>query len=97
MKIENNKDLKNLNTLRLTSNSKYFTILEDINQLPLIFDFIKNKKLCYFILGGGSNMILPLKYDGFVIYNRLMGTEKISVENDTVLIKAMTCATDTSD
>ena len=30
-------------------------------------------------------MILPLKYDGFVIYNRLMGTEKISVENDTVL------------
>lgn len=89
MKIESNKDLKNLNTLRLISNSKYFTMLEDVNQLPLIFDFIKSKNLRYFVLGGGSNMILPLEYDGLVIYNRLTGTEKISTENDTVLIKAM--------
>lgn len=89
MKIENNKDLRNLNTMHLISRAKYFVVLKDIQQLPLIFDFINSNNLPYFVLGGGSNMILPLEYNGLVIYNQLLGIEKIDINNDTVLVKAM--------
>lgn len=86
-KIETNYQLDKLNSLHLTSIAKYYIALIDINQLSALTDFMNHKK--FFVLGGGSNIILPEIYPGLVIHNQLRGVEVIETLDDHVLIKAM--------
>ena len=68
MKILQNKNLKNLNTYKLDVTAKYFCVVKNKRQLLEVFDFVKQNKVKYFILGKGANVIfLDKKYDGLVI------------------------------
>lgn len=74
LNIIKNHDISHLNTLRLSSTAKYYTILNNYSQLQLLQEEIK-KHNKFFILGSGSNIILPELYDGLVIHNQLNGIE----------------------
>ena len=65
--VEENFDLKKHNTYRLVSSCKYFTSPKNLDELKELLNFIKENKLKYFILGNGSNIILPKFYDGVII------------------------------
>jgi UDP-N-acetylmuramate dehydrogenase len=85
--IKQNHPLDKLNTLRLTSQTKYYIALTDIKELPQIVDYAVDIPI--FILGGGSNIILPEMYNGLIIHNQLRGIELIETREDYVLVKVM--------
>lgn len=75
--IEEHASLKNLNTYRIPGQAKYLISPNSINDLISILKYLKEKKIKYFILGGGSNIILnDREYNGAVIrLNKLNGIE----------------------
>ena len=47
--------------------------LSKLDDLTFLQDYIQQNPCRYFILGGGSNVLLPEKYAGLVIQNKLQG------------------------
>ncbi|MDD3265888.1 MAG: UDP-N-acetylmuramate dehydrogenase [Burkholderiales bacterium] len=76
LKTITNYDISTLNSLKLSSTAKYYTILDDYAQLENIQQELINHKK-FFVLGGGSNIIVPEVYDGLIIHNQLKGIEII--------------------
>ncbi len=85
--VKSNHPLDKLNTLHLSSNAKHFIALNDINYLPEIAKHAKN--LDIFVIGGGSNIILPEVYSGLIIHNQLHGIKLLGTFDKYVLVKAM--------
>ncbi len=85
--VQLNYPLNKLNTLHLASMAKHYVALTNIDDLPEIVSNAKDLNI--FVLGGGSNIILPEVYPGLIIHNQLRGiTEQESIDK-FVLIKAM--------
>ncbi len=82
--LEHNVDLTSLNTLHLKSTATNFFILNEIEQLealqPLVRQFPQ-----FFILGGGSNLVLPPVYQGLVIKNQLRGVQISAIGQDRIV------------
>lgn len=60
-------NLKNNNTYKVTSICKYYIIVSDVIKLINLLKYIIDNNLKYFVIGNGSNIILPSYYDGIVI------------------------------
>lgn len=75
--IEEHASLKCLNTYRIPGSAKYLISPNSVNDLINILKILKEKKIKFFILGGGSNIILnDREYNGAVIrLNKLNGIE----------------------
>ncbi len=87
--IQKNQSLCHLNTLRLKSLAVNYVEFSDINLLPSISKYIKEHKCQFFVLGGGSNILLPEVYNGLVIHCKLEGVACISQNNTSMLVRAM--------
>ncbi len=59
LEIKENVDIKEYCTLRVGGQFRYFVELNDPQDLPLLYEFAKEKNLPVFILGGGSNLVFP--------------------------------------
>ena len=66
--IRSDFDLKKYNTYRLNSSCDFFAIPKDIDELKKLISYVIKNKIKYFILGNGSNIILPVHFDGVVVY-----------------------------
>lgn len=66
-KIVENASLKNYNTHKIEAKCKYFIIINNQNKLRDLIKYLNQNNIKYFILGNGSNIILPDYYDGVVI------------------------------
>lgn len=88
MEIKEFVELTYLNTIRLKSCARYYLPLQNEQELGEISSYIKSKSLKFFVLGGGSNILLPELFQGLVIHNKLQGISKISEDNKSVIIKA---------
>jgi UDP-N-acetylmuramate dehydrogenase len=86
--IQNSINLTLLNTLRLNSTTNHYIQLTTSEQLDEIASIITDYPR-YFVLGGGSNLILPENYDGLVIHNQLKG---ITFDDDSSGYKLVTAA-----
>ncbi len=64
---EEDYDLTNYNTMKLISSCYLIVHPKDTQELKSIVDIAKEYKTKYFVLGNGSNTILPIYYDGIVI------------------------------
>lgn len=63
-----NVDLKNYNTYGIGGIAKYIVFPSSEEKLVKLLDYIKNEKMSWYILGGGSNVIIPDEdYDGVII------------------------------
>lgn len=81
MEIKENYNLSKLNTFGISAAAKFFTEIENEEQLRELFAdpiFIQNKK---FFLGGGSNILFTKDFDGIVVKISLHG-KKVIEEND---------------
>ena len=65
--IEENFSLKKYNTYKLDSTCDYFASPSNVSELKELINYVKNNNIKYFILGNGSNIILPVHFDGIVI------------------------------
>ena len=78
---------KNLTTIGIGGKIKYLYYPNTINSLKIVYKYILLKKIKYFIIGNGSNIIVSDEYfNGIVI--SLKNLDKYSVSFDKISIEA---------
>jgi UDP-N-acetylmuramate dehydrogenase len=82
--IQENVDLRSLNTFGIRAKARYFVSVISQEQLSTLFhhDLFRNSKRL--ILGGGSNILFTSDFDGLVILNQLRGFATVRETDDTV-------------
>ena len=88
MKFQQNVDLQSLNTMAVPSVARYFFIAQTLEDIRLALAFARKEKLSVFVLGGGSNSLLPEKLDGLVIQPLLKGVECIENSAESSWVRA---------
>ncbi|WP_133137490.1 UDP-N-acetylmuramate dehydrogenase [Legionella rowbothamii] len=84
LNILENIDLTPLNTLHLKSTASHYVVLNQVEQLDEIREIISQFSK-FFILGGGSNLIIPSRYQGLVIHNKLRGITITKVGQEQIV------------
>lgn len=89
MNIVEDFDLTPFNTFGINARARYFTVLENEAEIPVLFEseiFQNNEKL---FLGGGSNILFTKDFAGIVVQNKLKGIEIINEDEENVWIRCM--------
>ncbi len=84
LNLQNNVDLTSLNTLHLKSIASHYVILDHVEQLDELNSLISHFPQ-FFVLGGGSNLIVPSVYQGLVIHNQLRGIQITELGQDRIV------------
>ena len=97
--VEGNVVLKNYTTYKIGGPAKYFFVVKTTEDLIKAIKAVKQFKLPYFILGGGSNLLISDKgFKGIVIKIDILGVElagtKLIVGAGEKLAKLSYCAAD---
>jgi UDP-N-acetylmuramate dehydrogenase len=88
LKIQENVPLAELTTFKIGGNARYFAEINSIDELVEAFEWVGDKGLSYFILGGGSNTIFSDEdYLGLIIKMNIMGFEVIDEDESSSTIK----------
>lgn len=68
LSIQKDVSLKNYSTFKIGGKAKYFTIVKYIDEIKEAIRFAKGKKIPFFILGGGSNILFSDNgFEGIII------------------------------
>ena len=81
-------DLSTFNTLKLTSQAKYTVRCDHMNVLTHLFEQAKWRDKEWYILGGGSNVVLPEQLEGVVIHVALHGKSLLFEDDDAYYVSA---------
>ena len=84
---ENMQQLTQLNTFGLTSVAEHYISINSLEQLEQLPTLLKQHQ-AFFILGGGSNVVLAQQVQGLVIHNQLKGVELIEQSADDYIVQA---------
>ncbi len=88
MDIHTNIPLKNYPTMRLGGPARFMTEVHTPEEVAEVCRNAKSQNLRIFILGGGSNLIVPDSgFDGIVVRNRIPGFEVVVDEPGRATIK----------
>jgi len=87
MEILTHYPLKNHNTFGISAFANRFVAVHTVTELTEVLKENAGEK--FFILGGGSNMLLTQDIDALVIHTDLKGKEVVWQDDNTVHIKAM--------
>lgn len=88
MNIKSNIPLKNLTTFKVGGNALYFVSVNTVSELQDAITFSKDKSLPFFVIGDGSNTLVPdMGFSGLVIKNEIRGI-KTKEENGKFIIEA---------
>ena len=74
-------NMKKYNTFRLETKAKYMCFPSSISELQDLLTLIKKNKLKFFVIGNGSNVVLPEYYDGVIIKLEKFNNCKFVSEN----------------
>lgn len=80
-----NIDLCEYNTYKVHSIAKYLIIVDNIVKLTKLINYLNAENLKYFVIGNGSNIIMPSFYDGVVIK---LNINDLEIKNDKVIVGA---------
>jgi UDP-N-acetylmuramate dehydrogenase len=80
-KLTPNLGLKYLNSFGLDSTAELAYEITSTNQLPILMKELEDKKLCWRVLGGGSNVILPESLPGATLLINILGQELIKSDD----------------
>jgi len=88
MKIEENIPLANLTTFEIGGDARYFADVRNSSELGIALDYAQTRRLQFFILGGGSNVLISDSgFDGLIIKISFAQT-KINVDTGEVYAEA---------
>lgn len=79
-------NMKEYNTYRLVNYAKIMVFPNNANELERVIDIIKKNSSKYFVIGNGSNIILPEYYDGVII--NLENFNKYEIKNNVLYSEA---------
>lgn len=80
--IYENLDLTKYNTYHIKTSTKYMICPNNTDELINLFKYIKNDNIKYFIIGNGSNVILPdTKFNGILISLKNMNKIELLPDN----------------
>ena len=86
LKIQENISLKEYTTFKVGGKARYFVKVKNLNDLNEAINFVKEKNLIYFVLGGGANILLSDSgFNGLVIKNEILGREIEEIEGGVLL------------
>jgi UDP-N-acetylmuramate dehydrogenase len=85
MKISNQFDLSNFNTLALPGKAEYFSNFSTISDLLSLLQSANKEKLNIKVLGGGSNIILQPQVSGLVVRSAMQQVSKLSEDDCSVM------------
>ncbi len=71
----------------MQSTARAYIALTHENELPAIAQYLEQYSRPFFVLGGGSNILLPEVYSGLVIHNQLHGINIADEQADTILLR----------
>ncbi len=80
-----NADLTKYNTYRLNSFCDVLVFVKSIDELKSVLKIIKKYKSKYFVIGNGSNIIIPEHYNGVIIKLEL---KDYKIEDDIVEVES---------
>ena len=79
IQIQENILLKDFTTFHIGGPARYFVVVRDGADLKAALDFAQAKKITFFILGGGSNLLMSDQgFSGLIIKNEIKKKEIIS-------------------
>ncbi len=81
-----NENLKKYNTYKLDCSCKVIIFPSTIDELKESLNIIKKNKSKWFILGNGSNIILPKYYDGVII--KLDNLNKCVINDNNIYVES---------
>lgn len=84
--IKCEEDLTKYNTYRVNSICHALVFPKSIKELKEVLNILKKYSIKYFILGNGSNIILPPYYDGIVI--KLNNFDKLTIKDNEVVVES---------
>lgn len=79
-------DLTSYNTFKLRSKCKIMCFVKDIDELKRVLFIINKYKSKWFVIGNGSNIILPNYYDGVII--KLTGFDKSEIKDNVLYVES---------
>lgn len=80
-------DLKKYNTYGIGGISKYLVMPEDIDELSTLIKYLNKEGIPWYVLGGGSNVILPDEdFDGVII--KLDKLNRVVIDNDIIIAES---------
>ncbi len=86
IKILENYPIKQLTTLNIGGNARYFAEVTNDSELKEVIEFAKVKNLPIFIISGGSNILISDDgFNGMVIKNNITGIKEEVVGDKTIL------------
>lgn len=83
-KIKEDLDLTLYNTFKLHSKCKVMCFISNKDELKSVLNVINKHKSKWFVIGNGSNIILPDYYDGVII--KLVGFDKYEIKDDILTV-----------
>ncbi len=87
MKVERNKSIRNLNTMRIEAFFDYYALPDSIDELKEVVKFAKEKKLKIFFLGNGSNILFSKDFYQDSILIDLKGLNKVKLTEDFLYLE----------
>lgn len=87
MEIQQNILLKEFTTFKVGGSAKYYARIEDPNDLADVFHVVQKEQVPYFVMGGGSNMVVSDGgYNGLVINLDFKGISHVFEDKDFAVL-----------
>lgn len=88
VRIEQNVDLRPLNTLRVPARARYLAQVRDVDALPDLLADDRFASLPLLVLGEGSNVLLTRNFEGLVLRVQAQRIAESAIDHDSALICA---------
>ncbi len=88
VRVEQNVDLRTLNTLRVSARARYLAQLRDVDALPDLLADDRFANLPLLVLGEGSNVLLTRNFEGLVLRVLAQRISETPIDSDSALVCA---------
>lgn len=85
--VQHDFDLTAFNTLALRSQCSDYIALTQVEDLTQAIDYAQAQHLNIFVLSGGSNLLLPERFQALTIHMLMQGQEILAENDDHIIIK----------
>lgn len=86
--LQADADLRHLNTLSLPARAAWLAKIEDSRQAATLHADRRVAGLPRFVLGGGSNLVLPDMFDGLVLHVGIRGRRLLAEDDDAWFVQS---------
>ena len=77
MQLQKNISLKPFHSFACEENASFFTTVKTKDELMEAFNWAKENKQAYLVLGSGTNILFTKQFEGLVIKMEITGIQKV--------------------